>query len=64
MAVPDVLLSGHHAQIAQWRRQQALVRTRERRPDLWEKFQPLSKADRKLIDAYDVARESDREGPS
>jgi len=32
--VPDVLLSGHHAQVAAWRRQQALLRTRERRPDL------------------------------
>jgi tRNA (guanine37-N1)-methyltransferase len=34
MRVPDVLLSGHHAQVAAWRRQQALLRTRERRPDL------------------------------
>jgi tRNA (guanine37-N1)-methyltransferase len=32
--VPDVLLSGHHAQIARWRRDQALRRTAERRPDL------------------------------
>ena len=32
--VPDVLLSGHHAKIAEWRRAQALERTRERRPDL------------------------------
>ncbi|CAD5972116.1 tRNA (guanine-N(1)-)-methyltransferase [Planktothrix agardhii] len=34
--VPDVLLSGHHGKIEQWRRQQQLQRTRERRPDLWE----------------------------
>ena len=33
-AVPDVLLSGHHAEITTWRRQQALRRTLERRPDL------------------------------
>lgn len=33
-AVPDVLLSGHHAEIVRWRRQQALRRTWERRPDL------------------------------
>ena len=33
-AVPDVLLSGDHGRIAEWRRQQALQRTRERRPDL------------------------------
>jgi tRNA (guanine37-N1)-methyltransferase len=32
--VPDVLLSGNHAEIARWRRRQALERTRERRPDL------------------------------
>lgn len=32
--VPDVLLSGHHAEIAKWRRQQAEARTRARRPDL------------------------------
>ena len=32
--VPDVLLSGHHARIAEWRREQQLERTRERRPDL------------------------------
>ena len=39
MAVPEILLSGHHAAIARWRREQALERTRARRPDLtrlWE----------------------------
>jgi tRNA (guanine37-N1)-methyltransferase len=35
-AVPEVLLSGHHAEITHWRRQQALRRTWERRPDLLE----------------------------
>jgi tRNA (guanine37-N1)-methyltransferase len=34
MAVPDVLLSGHHEKIRRWRLQQSLLRTRERRPDL------------------------------
>lgn len=34
--VPDVLLSGHEARIAEWRHQQAVLRTRERRPDLME----------------------------
>jgi len=33
-SVPDVLLSGHHAQIARWRREQALARTARERPDL------------------------------
>ena len=34
MKVPEVLLSGNHAQIAEWRQEQAIKRTRERRPDL------------------------------
>ncbi|MDR0482587.1 MAG: tRNA (guanosine(37)-N1)-methyltransferase TrmD [Cellulomonadaceae bacterium] len=37
--VPDVLLSGHHAKVAQWRQQQARERTAARRPDLWAKIQ-------------------------
>jgi tRNA (guanine37-N1)-methyltransferase len=35
--VPEVLLSGDHARIAQWRKEQALLRTRQRRPDLLKK---------------------------
>jgi len=35
--VPDILLSGHHAEIAEWRRRQSLLRTLRRRPDLLEK---------------------------
>ena len=34
MAVPEVLLSGHHGKVAEWRREQALARTRAVRPDL------------------------------
>lgn len=47
--VPPVLISGDHAKVARWRRQQALVRTRARRPDLLSKLE-LSQADRKLLD--------------
>jgi len=36
-AVPDVLLSGHHADIARWRRQRALVATQATRPELIER---------------------------
>ena len=36
MKVPEILLSGHHAEIARWRHEQALERTRMRRPDLLE----------------------------
>lgn len=35
--VPEVLLSGHHANIEKWRREQAIIRTLERRPDLLDK---------------------------
>jgi tRNA (guanine37-N1)-methyltransferase len=37
LQVPEVLLSGNHAEIAQWRAEQSRQRTRQRRPDLWEK---------------------------
>ena len=36
MKVPEILLSGHHAEIAKWREQQALERTKKWRPDLLE----------------------------
>jgi tRNA (guanine37-N1)-methyltransferase len=47
--VPDVLLSGNHAQIAHWRRREALRRTWERRPDLLERVKLLP-ADRQFLD--------------
>jgi len=47
--VPDVLLSGNHAEIARWRRKESLKRTRERRPDLFEKLNLSSKQDVKLL---------------
>ena len=47
--VPPILLSGHHANIAKWRRKQAIVRTRDRRPDMYAKLDLSSKADRKLL---------------
>ncbi len=46
--VPDVLLSGDHARIARWRREQSLLRTLERRPDLLGKAE-LSASDRKFL---------------
>lgn len=36
--VPDVLLSGHHKKIEEWRLEQSIKRTQERRPDLYEKY--------------------------
>ncbi|HXX59540.1 MAG TPA: hypothetical protein VEI27_02555, partial [Dehalococcoidales bacterium] len=49
--VPDVLLSGNHAQIADWRKKQSLVRTAERRPDLIGKIK-LSAEEKKIIKAH------------
>lgn len=48
--VPEVLLSGHHAEIAKWRRQEALRRTLARRPELL-RHANLSEADRKFLAA-------------
>lgn len=36
-AVPEILLSGNHAKVDEWRREQSILRTRERRPDLFQK---------------------------
>ncbi len=46
--VPEVLLSGHHAQIAAWRRRQSILRTARRRPDLLARA-ALTEAERRLI---------------
>jgi tRNA (guanine37-N1)-methyltransferase len=49
--VPEVLLSGHHAKIARWRRDQSLRRTAERRPDLLAAAEPgLVDRDRQALD--------------
>ena len=52
-AVPEVLLSGDHGAITDWRRAQALRRTLDRRPDLlvWDK---VSEADRALLEKWDL----------
>ena len=52
MDIPPVLLSGHHANIEKWRRQQALLSTRKQRPDLFSKLM-LSKADRIFLEEHD-----------
>jgi tRNA (guanine37-N1)-methyltransferase len=51
MKVPDELLSGHHVNIEKWRRQQSLIRTLERRPDLLEVAE-LTKSERNWIAQY------------
>jgi tRNA (guanine37-N1)-methyltransferase len=49
-SVPEILLSGHHAQITRWRRWHQLQATQARRPDLFAQRE-LSAQDRKLLDA-------------
>ena len=50
--VPDVLLSGHHENVAKWRRKESWKRTMARRPDLWAQFDEsklTTKQERKLL---------------
>lgn len=47
--VPDVLLSGHHANINKWRREQSLMRTYERRPDMLDSAE-LDKKDKQFLE--------------
>jgi tRNA (guanine37-N1)-methyltransferase len=62
-SVPEVLLSGNHAGIARWRRQQALGRTWLRRPDLLDEAR-LSPGDRDLLDAFRRAWAAAQDEPS
>jgi tRNA (guanine37-N1)-methyltransferase len=56
LKVPDVLLSGHHAEVARWRRKTALARTLMRRPELLDEA-ALSEEDRALME--EIRNESD-----
>lgn len=58
LTVPEVLTSGNHARITRWRREQALLRTRARRPDLLARL-PLTAADRRFL----AIQEDDTDGP-
>jgi len=51
--VPDVLLSGNHAEIARWRHEQSIIRTLANRPDLLEQFS-LTEEDRSLLQKFKV----------
>ncbi len=57
--VPAILLSGHHENVARWRRKEALRRTRQRRPDLFAKLDLSSKQDKKLL--QELAQEDQQE---
>ena len=58
LAVPDVLLSGHHADVRQWRKRTALERTLDRRPELLQ-HADLDAEDRALLDEIREGREGD-----
>lgn len=47
--VPSVLLSGHHANVEKWRREQSIIRTKLRRPDLLEKAELTKKEKEQLL---------------
>jgi tRNA (guanine37-N1)-methyltransferase len=57
-AVPTVLLSGDHAKIAKWRREQSLTRTLRQRPDLLATA-PLSESDKKFLKSLGYAGENE-----
>ena len=47
--VPPILVCGDHEKVRKWRRKQSILRTRQRRPDMYEKLELTSKEDRKLL---------------
>jgi tRNA (guanine37-N1)-methyltransferase len=59
LKVPDVLLSGNHAEVARWRRVKSLVATKERRPDLFNQLE-LTDKDRKWLAQYEKENETEK----
>ena len=58
LTVPDVLLSGNHANIEQWRHEQKLIRTYNKRPDLLENY-ALTKQDEEILEKYKLELKKD-----
>jgi len=56
--VPEMLLSGHHAEIARWRRRQSLLRTARRRPDLLARVE-LADEERRWLEEYRFEEEEE-----
>ena len=66
LRIPEVLLSGHHGLIAEWRQAQSERLTKERRPDLWRAYaersaQPDPAGDAELSDAQTIAGKGENE---
>lgn len=49
--IPEVLISGHHANVEKWKREQSLINTFEKRPDMLEKTE-LTEADKRFLEEY------------
>jgi tRNA (guanine37-N1)-methyltransferase len=60
--VPPILLSGNHAEIAKWRRKQSIIRTRLRRPDMYEKLKFETKQEKKLLAEIEKELEESKNG--
>ena len=50
MEVPEVLRAGNHAEVAAWRREQQLIRTKEKRPDMFAAFEPHTREDTAVVE--------------
>lgn len=50
MTVPEVLRAGNHADVAAWRREQQILRTKNKRPDMFERFKPQTKEDAAIVE--------------
>ena len=64
--VPEVLLSGHHENVAKWRKRQSMLRTLRRRPDMFREADFMgTKQDRRLLaEVYDALRQEKQGGGS
>lgn len=49
MAVPEILRTGNHRDVDAWRREQQLIRTQERRPDMFAAFQPRTREEKETV---------------
>ncbi len=56
--VPEVLINGDHSKVARWRRKMQLKRTREKRPDMFERLELTGKEDRELME--EIEKEASR----
>lgn len=63
MRVPEILLSGHHANVEKWRREQSIIRTLEKRPDLLKEA-VLSAKEKKFLDKLLEEHKADTEAGS